>query len=104
MHQVLVYADSLTWGIVPNTRRRLPFHERWPGVMEAVLHDRYTFNKSRIVARSSCLSGLNAPEAELRRHELFDEGVNHAAHMIGWHKVVYYHGETVFLDYVPGLR
>jgi lysophospholipase L1-like esterase len=37
MHQVLVYADSLTWGIVPNTRRRLPFHERWPGVMEAAL-------------------------------------------------------------------
>jgi lysophospholipase L1-like esterase len=37
MHQILVYADSLTWGIVPNTRRRLPFHERWPGVMEAAL-------------------------------------------------------------------
>ncbi len=37
MHQVLVYADSLTWGIIPGTRRRLPFHERWPGVMEAKL-------------------------------------------------------------------
>jgi lysophospholipase L1-like esterase len=37
MHQVLVYADSLTWGIIPGTRRRLPFHERWPGVMEATL-------------------------------------------------------------------
>ena len=37
MHQILVYADSLTWGIVPDTRRRLPFHERWPGVMEATL-------------------------------------------------------------------
>jgi lysophospholipase L1-like esterase len=37
MHQILVYADSLTWGIVPNTRRRLPFHERWPGVMEVAL-------------------------------------------------------------------
>lgn len=37
MHQVLIYADSLTWGIVPNTRRRLPFHQRWPGVMEEAL-------------------------------------------------------------------
>lgn len=31
---VLVYADSLTWGIIPTTRRRLGFHERWPGVLE----------------------------------------------------------------------
>ena len=37
MHQILVYADSLTWGIVPNTRRRLAFSERWPGVMEREL-------------------------------------------------------------------
>lgn len=37
MNQILVYADSLTWGIVPNTRKRLPFHERWPGVMEGAL-------------------------------------------------------------------
>ena len=37
MHQVLVYADSLTWGIVPDTRQRLPFHQRWPMVMEGAL-------------------------------------------------------------------
>ena len=37
MRQILVYGDSLTWGIVPNTRRRLPFSERWPGVMERAL-------------------------------------------------------------------
>ena len=36
--QILVYGDSLTWGIVPDTRRRLPFAARWPGVMEAALH------------------------------------------------------------------
>ena len=28
MHTVLVYSDSLTWGIIPNTRKRLPFDER----------------------------------------------------------------------------
>lgn len=39
MLQILVYGDSLSWGIVPNTRRRLSFPERWPGVMERGLID-----------------------------------------------------------------
>ena len=34
MQQILVFGDSLSWGIVPNTRRRLNFVERWPGAME----------------------------------------------------------------------
>jgi lysophospholipase L1-like esterase len=34
VRQILVYGDSLTWGIIPNTRNRLLFSERWPGVME----------------------------------------------------------------------
>jgi lysophospholipase L1-like esterase len=37
MHSILVYGDSLTWGIIPDTRRRLPFEARWPGVLEAEL-------------------------------------------------------------------
>ena len=38
MQQILVYADSLSWGIVPLTRERLPFARRWPGVMENALN------------------------------------------------------------------
>lgn len=38
MRQILVYADSLSWGIIPTTRRRLPFDQRWPGVMEIALN------------------------------------------------------------------
>jgi lysophospholipase L1-like esterase len=34
VQQLLVYSDSLTWGIVPGTRQRLPFEQRWPGVLE----------------------------------------------------------------------
>ena len=34
MTQVLVYADSLSWGIIPGTRNRWPFNVRWPGVMQ----------------------------------------------------------------------
>ena len=37
MQQILVYADSLSWGIVPLTRKRLPFEARWPGVLEQAL-------------------------------------------------------------------
>jgi lysophospholipase L1-like esterase len=37
MRQLLVYGDSLSWGIVPLTRQRLPFDQRWPGVLEAGL-------------------------------------------------------------------
>jgi lysophospholipase L1-like esterase len=34
MQHILVYADSLSWGIIPTTRKRLEFDQRWPGVME----------------------------------------------------------------------
>ncbi len=37
MHHILVYSDSLSWGIIPSTRRRLSFEARWPGVMELAL-------------------------------------------------------------------
>ena len=38
MQHILVYADSLSWGIIPGTRKRLPFDQRWPGVMENELN------------------------------------------------------------------
>jgi lysophospholipase L1-like esterase len=38
MRNILVYGDSLSWGIVPLTRQRFPFAQRWPGVMEITLH------------------------------------------------------------------
>jgi lysophospholipase L1-like esterase len=37
MQQLFVYADSLSWGIIPTTRNRLPFNQRWPGVLEGEL-------------------------------------------------------------------
>jgi len=37
MQQILVYADSLSWGIIPDTRKRLEFSARWPGVLENAL-------------------------------------------------------------------
>ena len=37
MHHVLVYADSLSWGVIPDMRTRFRFEQRWPGVMELEL-------------------------------------------------------------------
>lgn len=37
MHQILVYGDSMSWGIIPGTRKRLGFDQRWPGVLEQAL-------------------------------------------------------------------
>lgn len=38
MRHILVYADSLSWGIIPGTRQRHPFSVRWPGVLEISLN------------------------------------------------------------------
>lgn len=38
MQHILVYADSLSWGIIPTTRKRLAFDQRWPGIMEIGLN------------------------------------------------------------------
>ena len=53
MQQILVYGDSLSWGIVPETRRRLPFEQRWPGVMETALNA--AGEKLRVI--EDCLNG-----------------------------------------------
>jgi lysophospholipase L1-like esterase len=53
MQQVLVYADSLSWGIIPTTRRRLAFDQRWPGVLENTLAS--SGSKVRVV--EDCLNG-----------------------------------------------
>jgi lysophospholipase L1-like esterase len=53
VQSVLVYSDSLTWGIVPNTRNRLPFDERWPGVLENALNAR----GHRVRMIEDCLNG-----------------------------------------------
>ena len=53
MQQILVYADSLSWGIVPLTRERLPFDARWPGVME----NRLNANGAAVRVVEDCLNG-----------------------------------------------
>ena len=53
MEQILIYSDSLTWGIIPDTRKRLPFDKRWPGVFEKSLSE--IGKNIRVV--ENCLNG-----------------------------------------------
>lgn len=53
MVQILVYADSLTWGIIPNTRKRLAFDKRWPGVFENYLNGK----GKHVRVIENCLNG-----------------------------------------------
>ncbi len=53
MQQILVYADSLSWGLVPMTRHRLPFEQRWPIVMEMSLGA--AGRRARVI--EDCLNG-----------------------------------------------
>lgn len=41
MKTVLCYGDSLSWGVVPGTRQRLPYLQRWTGVMHCHLGEGY---------------------------------------------------------------
>jgi lysophospholipase L1-like esterase len=53
MQHILVYSDSLTWGIIPNTRKRLPSEQRWPGVLEIELN----WNGHSVRVIEDCLNG-----------------------------------------------
>jgi lysophospholipase L1-like esterase len=56
MQQIFVYSDSLSWGIVPATRRRQAFEQRWPGVVEQTLNARPTRTEDvRVI--EDCLNG-----------------------------------------------
>ena len=53
MQQIFLYGDSLSWGLIPETRRRLSFDERWPGVMETALNT--AGRRVRVI--EDCLNG-----------------------------------------------
>ena len=38
MRRIFVYGDSMSWGIIPMSRKRFPFESRWPGVMQSTLN------------------------------------------------------------------
>jgi len=53
MKQLLVYGDSLSWGIIPDSRERFRFEERWPGRLELELNE--SGCRARVI--EDCLNG-----------------------------------------------
>ncbi|WP_372597199.1 SGNH/GDSL hydrolase family protein [Amphritea sp.] len=53
MKQILVYGDSLSWGIIPDTRQRFEFHQRWPGRLEQLINQ----DSPRVRIIEDCLNG-----------------------------------------------
>jgi lysophospholipase L1-like esterase len=53
LDHILVYGDSLTWGIIPGTRQRLELERRWPHVLERDLRRR----GSDVRVIEDCLNG-----------------------------------------------
>ena len=53
VRQILVYGDSLSWGVIPGTRQRFGFDKRWPGVMEYELNE--SGDSIRVI--EDCLNG-----------------------------------------------
>src|SRR5712691_11619855 len=53
MQDIFIYGDSMTWGIIPMTRKRFALHERWPGVLENKLNA----GGRRVRVIEDCLNG-----------------------------------------------
>jgi len=53
MKNILVYSDSVSWGIIPTTRKRLAFEQRWPGILEITLNS----NGHNVRVIEDCLNG-----------------------------------------------
>lgn len=50
---ILVYGDSLTWGIIPATRNRHALNDRWPQVVEAGLSQKVRITTEAIPGRTT---------------------------------------------------
>jgi lysophospholipase L1-like esterase len=40
MQQIFLYSDSVSWGVIPNTRERFEFNKRWTGICENSLNEK----------------------------------------------------------------
>lgn len=58
--QILCYGDSNTWGQDPETGRRIPWPQRWPGVMARSLNSNYRVIEEALPGRTweTELSGM----------------------------------------------
>ena len=61
MKTVLAYGDSLTWGLVPGTRVRHAFEDRWPNVLEQELRGNARVIENGVSGRTTVLDDPFGP-------------------------------------------
>ena len=61
MKTVLAYGDSLTWGLVPGTRERHAFADRWPNVLEQELGGSVRVIENGVSGRTTVLDDPFGP-------------------------------------------
>ncbi|MCV6590066.1 MAG: GDSL-type esterase/lipase family protein [Marinobacterium sp.] len=56
---VMVYGDSMSWGIIPGSRERQVFSARWPGIMQQVLNEALhkSMPSTQVRVVEACLNG-----------------------------------------------
>lgn len=57
----MVYADSLSWGIIPNTRERLAPNKRWTGILQESLGTEYKVIEECLNGRTTNYTDPNRP-------------------------------------------
>lgn len=58
---IFVYGDSMSWGIIPGSRNRQPFEQRWPGVVQQQLGDRVRIVEECLNGRTTVFEDPNRP-------------------------------------------
>jgi lysophospholipase L1-like esterase len=79
MRQILVYGDSVAWGIIPGSLRRLSFGKRWPGALDFLLNQQGAgvrviencLNSSKTVLDDPFRSGRNGAQGLAEVVELY---------------------------------
>jgi lysophospholipase L1-like esterase len=55
MKTVMCFGDSITWGQDPMTRNRLPYEQRWPGILQLALAARVRVIEEALCDRTTVL-------------------------------------------------
>lgn len=54
MKTITCFGDSNTWGYVPITKKRLPYEQRWTGIMAKALGTAYRVEEEGLNGRTTC--------------------------------------------------
>ena len=76
MDDILIYSDSLTWGIIPDSRKRLPFDKRCTGFtrelkLVAKEYSCYFFDANE-VTDASAVDGIHLDE---KKHNILGKKI-----------------------------